>query len=265
MEGIANSLYHSGVGWFNNILSVQIFIDTPVETYTAIPHTTRIDPMSPEERAALQGRAARRQARRRAPAAGGEAEGSEDDDEEDPDGDAVRLREAAPREDGTFTTHFAPLVAAGRPVSGVVRLATPPGRAIPYLSVSIALESALFALEEVATRTLYHERADLAGEGTLRPGCTDLPFVFLDSGKGLLPESYEGRLFSVRHSLLVRVERPWYTFDVTGLQPFSLQRVHVVPALEDEDEEDEDEGGGGGGGGGRTCRCSVGQRERRGW
>ena len=250
VDSITGALYHSGVGWFNDILTTQVFLDTPVETYSVIPHFTRLDPVGPEERAVLARRAAaRRRARAsRAPAAAGDDDnvdtGDSDDEVEE------RAREASPRADGTFTTHFAPLVAAGRPVSGVVRLTTPPGRVIPYLSVSVALESALFALEEVATRTLYYEKTALAGEGTLRPGSTDLPFVFLGAGKGLLPESYEGRLFSVRHTLMVRVERPWYTFDVTGVQPFALQRVHVVPALEDEDEEDEDEGGGGGGAGG---------------
>jgi hypothetical protein len=251
-------LYHSGVGWFNNILVTQIFLDTPVETYSAIPHFTRIDPLSREEREALQARTARR--RVRAAAGGADADGDADgDDSEDEDG-GVGKKELVRREDGTFTTHFAPLVAAGVPVSGTVRLTTPPGRAIPYLSVTATVECTLFALEEVATRTLYFEKAVLAGEGTLRPGSTDLPFVFLDTGKGLLPESYEGRLFSVRHSLMVRVERPWYTFDVTGLQPFALQRVHAVPALENEEEEEEGGGeegvagggvsGGGGGGGG---------------
>ncbi|GBG29235.1 Hypothetical Protein FCC1311_054572 [Hondaea fermentalgiana] len=51
---------------------------------------------------------------------------------------------------------------------------------------------------------------------------SELPQDFLDS--------YDGEMFSVRHSLLVTVERPWYTFDVMRSMTVAIHSLSPAPA-----------------------------------
>jgi hypothetical protein len=49
MATALNSLYHSGPGWINDILTLQVFYDADLEAYTAIPHITK-DPVTGDSR-----------------------------------------------------------------------------------------------------------------------------------------------------------------------------------------------------------------------
>ena len=235
-------------------LQVEIFFDTEIETYTRVPFFTRIDPLSPkerqqhEQRRALRGRpvqgaaaaaasvlpgasGASPGAERAAPPPAADSEGEEEEEEEEEEGEGAEGGSGelgSQRTDGTYTSNFLPLIPAGHPVSGFVRVRTPPGRCIPWTSITASLEVTLFGLDDIATRLLYSDEVQLQGAGEAQ-GTRDIPFSFLAAGQGLLPESYEGAQFSIRHAVFVRVERPWYTFDCSGRAPFALQRVHNVP------------------------------------
>ena len=282
MDTLVSALYHSGVGWLNDILETEVFVDSELEVYSAVPRTTRVNPVPPEERDAVVFPAAQaRRAARRARGGGGGGDDDDDDDDEDDEGggggdDAVSSGEAltaedmARRSDGRFSTNFVPLVASGVPVSGYVRLTAPVGRAIPHGGIVLRLVTSLVAAEEAASKELHEEEVLLAGPGEVTSS-VDVPFAFLGAANDALPESFEGRLFSVRHAVKLEVLRPWYTFPVRDETPFAVQAAQVPPALPrpaasarsgaaagdeedeedegDEDDEDEDEGGGGGGGG----------------
>jgi hypothetical protein len=46
-------------------------------------------------------------------------------------------------------------------------------------------------------------------------------------------ESYDGQKFDVRHSILVTVARPWYTFNVTRVQAIAIQTISPAPPSDD--------------------------------
>lgn len=168
------SLYHSGVGWVNDILSVRLFFDADLEAASAIPHT---------------------------------------------------VTDAATGE--TAVVHHRPLFAGGAPVRGFARVTAPPGRTVPHHGVTVRLDSGLFALDEINTRDLYSEEVTVAQPGDVT-GTVDLPFEFRGTGPHALAESFEGSLFSIRHTATATVLRPWYTFHVAASAPFAVQRVHDI-------------------------------------
>lgn len=49
MAGVIDSLYHSGVGWLNDILNVDVFFDADLEAYSSIPHLVK-DQLTGESR-----------------------------------------------------------------------------------------------------------------------------------------------------------------------------------------------------------------------
>lgn len=67
---------------------------------------------------------------------------------------------------------------------------------------------------------LTHNRFDLANCTTLG----GLPLI----------ESYDGEKFDVRHTLLITINRPWYTFNVNKVIPIAVQHLAGAPA-KDED------------------------------
>lgn len=124
--------------------------------------------------------------------------------------------------------HHRSLFASGAPVAGFVRITAPAGRTVPHAGVTLRLESGFFALDDIHTRDLYEEEVVAAGPGSVA-GTVDVPFLFRGTGRATLLESYEGELFSVRHSVLCVVARPWYTFEVTATVPLAVQRIHDIP------------------------------------
>ena len=168
---VASSLYHSGPGWFNDILAVSVYFDADLETYSAIPHTYKTY-----------------------------------------DGESR-------------VEHYRPLFSSGAPVRGFVRITAPLGRTVAYNGVTVRLESGFFTLDDFNTKELFEADVEAAPAGSVT-GTVDVPFVF--PGVALY-ESYEGDLFSIRHSLSAKVARPWYTFEVAATAPFAVQRVHSLP------------------------------------
>ena len=161
-----------------------------------------------------------------------EKDDDDDDDDDGGGGDDGTLGGGGKRNsDGRFLTSYIPLVAAARAVRGYVRIRAPPGRTIPFTSVAVSLEATVLALKQVATRCLFEEVVEISGAGDVT-GALDIPFVFMDAARFDLPESYEGELYSLRHTITVRVERPWYSFDCTTSVPLAVQRVHILPAID---------------------------------
>lgn len=55
-----------------------------------------------------------------------------------------------------------------------------------------------------------------------------LPFSF-DIRGDALADTYDGALFAVRHGVLAKIGRPWYTFDVLKFEPFCIQALSAAP------------------------------------
>ena len=130
--------------------------------------------------------------------------------------------------DMSGTSHvenYRPLFSSGAPIRGFIRVTPPEGRVVPHNGVRVRLESGFFTLDDFNTKDLFEKELDVAGAGSFS-ATVDIPFYI--SG-GSLCESYEGDLFSIRHSLIATVLRPWYTFEVSTTVPFAVQRVHSVP------------------------------------
>ena len=138
--------------------------------------------------------------------------------------------------------HFRCVFASGAPVRGFLRVLAPPGRSVRHAGITAKLESSFYSLDDVSSRELYEEEVIVIGSDEV-DGVVDYPFVFPGTGKTPLAESYEGDMFSIRHTLTLTVLRPWYTFEVSTSMPVEVQRVHVieqpavpsVPQLEGED------------------------------
>lgn len=143
-----------------------------------------------------------------------------------------------------WKTSKIPVVPMGRPISGFIRVAAPPGRNVHHNGIKAAVDATLYAIDSIPTKDLYCEEITITGPGTIF-GCVDIPFVFSGSAakpleKGpndsepsadgilelynaMMPPTYEGDLFSIRHSITVSIQRPWYTFDVNATSAFSIQ------------------------------------------
>lgn len=200
-------------------LQTEIFIDSDVETYSSVPRFTRLNTIPPEQRNASRVRLNGNRNQN--------AVDSDDEDDSDEE-ETLTAEDLARRTDGKFQTHFTPLVSSGIPVSGFVRITAPAGRVIPHQGIKAVLESSLYAIEGLATRDLYGEEITICGPGELI-GTVDLPFAFLNPANTPLSESYEGELFSIRHKIILNVERPWYTFNVASEAPIAVQTVHALP------------------------------------
>ena len=125
------------------------------------------------------------------------------------------------------SSDYEPLFVSGSVVRGFIRISAPVGRSVPHEGIVARLESGFFTLNDVNTRTPYAEIVEVCPPGTIE-GIVDLPFSFPGTGRAALYESYEGDLFSIRHSVSVTAARPWFTFEVNSSAPFSVQRVHDV-------------------------------------
>jgi hypothetical protein len=137
-----------------------------------------------------------------------------------------RVTNAAGEEE-TVVEYERALFAGGAPVQGFVRITAPAGRTVSHSGIHARIESGLVAVDEIVSRELHEEVVDVLPPGAIT-GTVDLPFVFPGTGKPLF-ESFEGDLFSVRHSVTVTISRPWYTFEVSQSKPFGVQRLHAIP------------------------------------
>jgi len=133
------------------------------------------------------------------------------------------------RSDGRFTTNLFPLLPAGVPVCGYVRIVAPPRRVIPHNGVTATLESMLIGADDVNNKELFGEQVTLCGPGDFS-GVADLPFAFLEAANHVISESFEGSLFSIRNRVFVEILRPWYTFSVKNESPFCVHAVTDAPS-----------------------------------
>lgn len=117
-------------------------------------------------------------------------------------------------------------------ITGKLRLKSPPNRSVSHLGITLELESSLQYYESL--NSVQHTYGaggvvEVAPAGTVT-GEVDVPFEF-DLAKlvGTVYDSYDGERFDVRHSLLVTVKRPWYTFNVNKNLSIAIQTLS--PAL----------------------------------
>ena len=134
-------------------------------------------------------------------------------------------------EDGATTSAVVfgrALFAAGAVIQGFIRVTAPGGRSVSHNGVVARLESSFVVEDDAECKELHEEELDLVPPGVI-VGRMDFPFMFQGSVARLLAESYEGDLFSVRHTVTVTVLRPWYTFEVTQGVPVAVQRIFDIP------------------------------------
>jgi hypothetical protein len=195
----------------------EIFIDTETESHSNIPTYVKQNPFSPSERA--------HRVVLRDP----------DSDTEDGEPQAVpSTAELARRLDGRYQTNIVSLVASGVPIAGFVRVTAPKGRTVPVLhgGLTMELKTAFCTADEEASREVYEENIVLMGGGEVAAGASmDVPFAFLGPAAEPLDESFEGDLFSIRHTVSLTIARPWYTFPVVTTCPVLVQRVHDLRAV----------------------------------
>jgi len=175
---------------------------------------------------------------RRPKVARDEGEEDEDEDEEgdedlaivgNEDDTVFTADDMVRRSDGRFTTNLYPLLPAGVPVCGYVRIVAPPRRVIPHNGVVATLESMLIGAEDINNKELFGEQVTLCGPGDFS-GVADLPFAFLEAANHVISENFEGSLFSIRNRIYVEIQRPWYTFSVKNESPFTVHAVTDPPS-----------------------------------
>lgn len=194
-------------------------MDSMMEAYSSVAHFTKQNPVPPAEDVPQQ--------KTKMPRLDDEEELDDEEDEEEAEG--VKPSDVLRRNDGKYLTHYIPLVPGGVPVTGFVRITAPAGRVVSHNGIKAVLEASLFALQDVATRDLYSEEITLVGPDDVE-GTVDIPFAFMSPARETLPDSYEGDLYSIRHSIAVNISRPWFTFDVNAETPFEVQTLHTPPA-----------------------------------
>jgi Vacuolar protein sorting-associated protein 26 len=128
---------------------------------------------------------------------------------------------------GTQIVNYQSVFVSGSIVSGIARITAPTGRTVAHNGIQATLESTFAALEDISTRELFDDTMELSPAGEIT-GTVDFKFSFKTTATSPLFESFEGSLFSVRHSVTITILRPWYAFPVTQSRPFTVQRVHSI-------------------------------------
>ena len=135
---------------------------------------------------------------------------------------------AGPEEDNVQLFYRQALFSSGAIVQGFARIRAPPGSTVWHEGIAARLESNFLAMGDINTRELLSDVQELVPPCYIS-GTVDVPFRFECAATTPLHEHYEGGLFSIRHSVIVTIARPWYTFGVTASAPFAVQQVHEVP------------------------------------
>jgi hypothetical protein len=129
-----------------------------------------------------------------------------------------------------------PLYRSDEKVTGKIIVKSPPNRTVTHYGITVELESSIQFYESLNSVSVspVSEAAcvDVSKDGAIT-GEVEVPFE-LDlskcKGKDGQPvlESYDGEKFDVRHTLVVTLKRPWYTFNVTRVASIAIQ--HIAPA-----------------------------------
>jgi hypothetical protein len=126
-----------------------------------------------------------------------------------------------------------PLVSSQELLRGKVRVVAPAGRSVWHDGISIQLDWSLSFFESLSTKESTAYKAEICKAGYLS-GETLVPFeIDLRSVSDSLLEAYDGEMFCVRHSLLVDIKRPWWTFNVLRSLVLAVHKVEPAPLAEE--------------------------------
>eukprot|EP01138_Halocafeteria_seosinensis_P004075 gb/GECG01004167.1/.p1 GENE.gb/GECG01004167.1/~~gb/GECG01004167.1/.p1 ORF type:complete len:799 (+),score=136.18 gb/GECG01004167.1/:1-2397(+) len=130
-----------------------------------------------------------------------------------------------------YVSELEQILTNGDSARGVVRV-NPRSRAVWHGVISLTLESYLVHFDPAGVRPLLRKQIRIANPGYIEEP-VELPFdfsVYVGLEDGNLMESFEGTYSAIRHSLLLHVERPWYTLDIEKEVPFQVQVCFEEPS-----------------------------------
>lgn len=135
-----------------------------------------------------------------------------------------------------------PLYRSDEKITGKVVVKSPPNRTVSHYGLTIELESSIQFYESLNSVSVSpaSEAAcvQVSKDGSIT-GEVEIPFeldLALCKNKDGSPvlDSYDGEKFDVRHTLVVTVKRPWYTFNVTRVASVAIQTVAPAPPTDAE-------------------------------
>jgi hypothetical protein len=127
-------------------------------------------------------------------------------------------------------------------ITGKITVTAPPRCTVYHNGIRIDLESSIQFYESLNSVALFPSEPNTSGVEITPAGyiSNSADFKFeLDLAKIKyrdLPvmESYDGQKFDVRHSILITIARPWYTFNVTRVQAIAIQTISPAPPTDDQ-------------------------------
>ena len=127
-------------------------------------------------------------------------------------------------------TQEVPLFLGEDTISGTLSVQAPTGHAVWQGGVTLKLTSEVVVFESQRVLTLSKHEVQLE-QAQVFKDTVKIPFAIdLKTLVAVLPDSYDGESFDVRHALEFSIERPWYTFNVTKYVPIAIQNIQ--PASE---------------------------------
>ena len=135
-----------------------------------------------------------------------------------------------------------PLYRSDEKITGQVLVTAPLDCTVSHAGVSVELESSIQFYESLNSVPLVADDAatavvEASGAGSVKGTAAyrfELDLAKIKVKQGPLTESYDGQKFDVRHSLLVTVKRPWYTFNVSRVQAIAVQTVSPAPPTDEQ-------------------------------
>jgi len=130
-----------------------------------------------------------------------------------------------------------PLYRSDEKVTGKVVVKAPANRTVTHYGISIELESSIQFYESLNSVSVSPNSdaacVEISKEGSIT-GEVEVPFeldLAMCKNKDGSPvlETYDGEKFDVRHTLVVSVKRPWYTFNVSRVASIAIQTISPAP------------------------------------
>ncbi len=126
-----------------------------------------------------------------------------------------------------------PLVSSNEVLKGTVKVTAPPNCEVWQNKITMAIESTVSFFETLATISTDVGEFTLKEAGYIKD-TTELPFeIDLSQNLDEILETYDGEMFSVRHSIKVLVSRPWWTFDVTSALLVGIHKINPAPPVDE--------------------------------
>lgn len=135
-----------------------------------------------------------------------------------------------------------PLYRSDEKITGKVVVKSPPNRTVSHYGISVELESSIQfyeSLNSVSVSPNSESAVVEAQKDGAIGGEVEVPFELdlakCKSQEGIpILESYDGEKFDVRHTLVVTIRRPWYTFNVTRVASVAIQNIAPAPPTDED-------------------------------